>query len=138
MRTIAMTLTLCFALLLLVGCSGPRRKTPEPPRIVSSDTPAEAEQRARVWRMKDAMDAQKATRVTTPTPSEDAYVEAARLQAIGQALMGIGLGGGMFRMPPLQPLPSIPAYQYQPIPISPRQLHCTYNAIGAWLYQNCS
>lgn len=61
--------------------------------------------------------------------AEEYALERARIQAAGQALMGLGLGGP-FRTTPVRP--PVPAYQPQSNPRT-----CTYNAIGQTLYQNC-
>jgi hypothetical protein len=70
--------------------------------------------------------------------AQEYALEQARIHAAGHALMGMGIGGPMFRMPAAPP-PSVPApsYQYQPSPPPPRQLNCTYNTVGTSVHQTC-
>ncbi len=71
--------------------------------------------------------------LSTLSPEQRAQeyaLEQARIQAAGQALMGLGFSGGPFRTTPIPS--SAPAYQPQSNPRT-----CTYNAIGQTLYQNC-
>lgn len=75
--------------------------------------------------------------VQTLSPEERAYeheLERARIQAAGQALMGLGLRGGLFRMPAAPPAPApIPAPLYQPRP----SVNCLSNQVGESVYTNC-
>ncbi len=107
------------------------------PETVASDTPAEAEQRARNYRI---MAQQRMQHTQSAGVSDDAYLEAARINAAGMVMMGFGIGGG-FRQPivtpaPYQPLP-VPAYNYQGLQREAQPQQCTYNRIGQTIYQNC-
>lgn len=69
-------------------------------------------------------------------------MELARQQAAGQALMGLGIGGGLFRQPvaprppvyqaPVPVMPSAPMYQPPRPPVS-----CTTRTVGEVVYTDC-
>lgn len=127
------------------------------PETVSSDTPEEAEQRARVQRMvqqqdeawfaardkrwkelqeqsRQSREAQRAEREQRSLDAETA-LEAARINAAGMAAMGFFQSGGL-RLPQPSPPPA-PIYQapaYEPIQ---RPQRCMYDRIGNQVYQNC-
>lgn len=95
---------------------------------------ARQERQAQYWRW-----------VRSLPPEEQAReyrLEEARIQAAGQALLGLGMGGGLFRIPPT---PTAPAYQPQPTPVLPLAaparplppVSCTSQRVGQTVYTDC-
>lgn len=71
----------------------------------------------------------------------DAQLEAARIQAAGQALMGIGMSGGIFKMPPPMPVPQLapaPPLVLPAAPIlAPPPVSCMSQKTGGVVTTNC-
>jgi hypothetical protein len=69
-------------------------------------------------------------------------MELARMQAVGQALLGLGVGGGLFKNP--VPLPG-PTYQPSPLPILPLPqprtavppVSCSNRQVGSVVHTDC-
>jgi len=139
------TITVCISLMLLAGCNGLILREDDsglettgkvaarillcPMTICLSELDiAETRQREiRAWKEQEYRHW-----LSTLSPEQRAQeyaLEQARIQAAGQALMGLGFGGP-FRTAPIQP--PTPPTQYRSAPKT-----CTYNAIGQTLYQNC-
>lgn len=70
----------------------------------------------------------------------ETILETARIQAAGQALLGIGMSGGLFKAPPpLPPLPLAPTPLFTPVvPFAPPPpVNCTSQQIGGMVSTNC-
>lgn len=140
------TIALCLSLLVLAGCSGLILREDDsglettgkvaarvllcPMTICFSELAIrdERDKEIRAWKEQEYRHW-----LSTLSPEQRAQeytLERARIQAAGQALMGLGFSGGPFRTAPITP--PVPAYQPQSNPRT-----CTYNAIGQTLYQNC-
>ena len=139
------TLTLYLFLLLLSGCSGLILREDDsglettgkvmsrillcPVTICFSELAIrdEREKEVRAWKEQEYRHW-----LSTLSPEQRAQeyaLEQARIQAAGQALMGLGFSGGPFRMPAPQPA-------VQPSRTTP-PVSCTSNQIGASVYTNC-
>lgn len=69
-------------------------------------------------------------------------LELARQQAAGQALLGLGMGGGLFPRPPGFSVPTYQPYQFQsaPLPLTRPQpsVSCTTRMVGDIGYTDCN
>ncbi len=117
-RALLCPLTLCFSELVIAG---------------------EKADEARQERM-----AQYRRWVHTLPPEEQAQqyqLEQERIRAAGQALLGLGMSGGLFR----NTTPPAPLYQPQPIPVLPLAplttprppVNCITNQMGQYSFTNC-
>lgn len=69
----------------------------------------------------------------------NAQIEAARIQAVGQALMGLGMSGGILKSPVVVPQqPAIPpAPLFAPVAPVPPPVNCTSHMVGGVVSTSC-